>query len=134
MTNTKLLMTASSILMGILGILTSFLPKEVLLTFGQVPTLTLILFVQIFGALYFGFSIMNWMAKAALIGGIYSKPLSIGNFAHFGIAGIVLVKGLINNDTISKYIWVLTLIYVLFALFFGIVFFTNPKTKDGQLK
>ena len=130
--NTKLLMTSSSILMGVLGIISSFFPKEVLLVFGQTPTLTLILFVQIFGALYFGFAIMNWMAKTLLIGGIYSKPLSIGNFAHFGIAGLALLKGSINGETTSKYIWVLTVIYALFALSFAIVFFTNPKPKTSN--
>jgi len=30
-----------------------------------------------------GFSILNWMSKASLIGGIYNKPLLIGNLLHF---------------------------------------------------
>jgi ABC-type transport system involved in multi-copper enzyme maturation permease subunit len=115
--------------MGVLGIICSFLPKEVLMVFGQTQTMTLILFVQILGALYLGFAIMNWMAKTVLIGGIYSKPLSIGNFAHFVIAGLALVKCSTNSGTTSKYIWVLTVIYALFALLFGAVFFKNPKQK-----
>lgn len=127
--NTKLLMIASSIVMGVLGIICSFLPKEVLLLFGQTPTVTLNLFVQILGALYFGFAIMNWMAKTVLIGGIYSRPLCIGNFAHFVIAGLALVKCSTNGDATSKYIWVLTVVYALFALLFGAVFFTTPKQK-----
>lgn len=126
-------MTASSILMGVLGIISSFLPKEVLLSFGQTPTHTLILFVQILGALYFGFAIMNWMAKTVLIGGIYAKPLCIGNLSHFVIAGLALLKGAINSDTTSKYIWALTVIYALFALLFSMVFFTNPKQKTSNL-
>ena len=42
--NTKLLMTASSILMGVLGIVYLFLPKEILLAFDQTPSFVLILF------------------------------------------------------------------------------------------
>ena len=127
--NTKSLMTASSIVMGGVGFISSFLPNEILIALGQIPTDTLILIVQITGALYFGFAIMNWMAKSVLIGGIYAKPLSIGNFCHFGIAALALLKATINNNITSKYIWVLAIVYFLFAIAFGIVFFRSPKQK-----
>jgi Fe2+ transport system protein B len=125
-------MISSSILMGILGGITSFLPKEVLLTLGQTSTSTLILVVQILGALYFGFAIMNWMAKTVLIGGIYSKPLSLGNFAHFCVAALALAKSSLHHEATSKYILVLTVIYALFAIAFGVVSFTNPKQKTSN--
>ncbi|MDR2207349.1 MAG: hypothetical protein LBE36_14455 [Flavobacteriaceae bacterium] len=128
--NTKLLMTASSVVMGILGIVLIFLPKEILSNLHQTPTETLILTAQIMGALYFGFAAMNWMAKNLVIGGIYSKPLSLGNFAHFFIAALALIKSLTNNHFASKYIWVLTIIYTLFAVAFAKVSFTNPKIKQ----
>ncbi|MGY4384824.1 ABC-type transport system involved in multi-copper enzyme maturation permease subunit [Pedobacter sp. UYP24] len=129
--NTKLLMTASAALMGVLGIIFSFLPEEALLAFGQTPTATLILILQILGALYFGFAVMNWLAKTVLMGGIYAKPLSTGNFAHFGIAGIALIKGALNSGTTSIYIWALAIIYALFALLFGRVWVTSPKQVKG---
>lgn len=125
--NTKLLMAASAIIMGAIGIIASFMPTEILQALGQTPTATLTLMVQITGALYFGFAMMNWMAKSFLIGGIYAKPLSIGNFAHFGIAGLALIKTIINNNITSKYILVLAIVYLLFAITFGIVSFANPK-------
>ena len=125
--NTKLLMTASAVVMGILGIITSFMPEELLQALEQTPTNALILIVQITGSLYFGFAIINWMARSYLAGGIYAKPLTMGNFAHFLIAGIAIVKAAIGNTITSKYIFILVIIYLLFAIAFGIVAFTNPK-------
>lgn len=124
--NTKLIMIASSLIMGGLGVIASFFPDEILRSFEQTPTDILRLFVQITGALYLGFAVMNWMAKTVLIGGIYARPLCIGNFSHFVIAGLALVRAVINNSTI-KYLWVLTVIYLIFALLFSFVLFTSPK-------
>ena len=128
--NTKLLMITSAIVMGILGIICSFLPKEILVAFQQAPNFTLILFVQILGALYFGFGLMNWMSKGILIGGIYSKPLCTGNFCHFGIAGIALMKGALSSENSTKYILIFALIYLIFAVLFGVVLFKNPQQKN----
>jgi hypothetical protein len=124
--NTKILMTASSVFMGLIGIALSFMQSEVLKALGQMPNHTLNLTLQLLGALYFGFAMTNWMAKTVLIGGIYSRPLSIGNFSHFLIAGLALVKASFNSNTTSIYIYGLTTIYVLFAILFGYVIFTHP--------
>lgn len=128
--NTKLLMIASSIFMGLIGVALSFMPNEIVETLGPAPDGTLIL--QLAGAIYFGFAMTNWMAKGVLIGGIYSRPLSIGNFSHFLIAGLALLKTYFNSNTSSIYIYVLTIIYVLFAISFGYLTFTHPlKTQNN---
>ena len=54
--------------------------------------------VQLAGALYVGFAMVNWMAKGNLLGGIYNRAVAMGNFADFGIGAIVLVKGLIAGQ------------------------------------
>lgn len=128
--NTKLLMTTSSLFMGLIGITLTFIPNEVLKTLGQTPTSTLNLFLQLTGALYFGFSITNWMAKTVLIGGIYARPLSIGNFSHFLIAGLALIKVSMNTTIASAYIYALTVFYIIFAILFGYVFITHPKQRQ----
>lgn len=124
--NTKLLMTASSVFMEFIGLALSFISREVLEILGQVPNEILTLILQLTGALYFGFAITNWMAKSVLIGGIYSRPLSIGNYSHFFIAGLALVKTLFNGNISSTYIFIFTIIYVLFAILFGYYLFTHP--------
>ncbi len=84
--------------------------------------------LQITGALYLGFAIMNWMAKAALIGGIYSRPLCVGNLWHFMIGGLVLIKASISSTSL-KYVLVLAMVYSVFAILFGLVLFTSPTKK-----
>jgi hypothetical protein len=113
---------------GLLGITASFFPKEILNYTGVSPTGTLMLLIQIMGALYFGFAIMNWMAKTVLIGGIYARPLAMGNFAHFMIAAFAFIKAAMNNS-VSQFLWIIAVIYLIFAVLFGIVLFTNPAKK-----
>jgi len=123
-------MTASSVFMGLIGIALTFIPDEVLKILEQVPNGSLILSLQLTGALYFGFAMTNWMAKTVLIGGIYARPLSIGNFSHFFIAGLALIKASINANIATTYTYALTVFYVMFAILFGYVLFTHPKQKQ----
>jgi hypothetical protein len=130
--NTKLLMISSSVLMGMIGIISSFLPEEILVALGQTPTPTLILIIQTIGALYLGFAFMNWMAKTALIGGIYAKPLCVGNLVHFLVGGLVLFKGVLLSKPDNYYLIALAILYALFAVAYGIVFMNNPQKVTQQ--
>ncbi len=129
--NTKYLMIASSMFMGLLGLFSTFLPTEILLYAGLTSTVLPTLLIQITGALYLGFALMNWMAKTVLIGGIYAKPLCIGNFLHFSIAGIALIKGASRNPDL-KCILIAAIAYAIFAILFGFVLFTSPLKNKRQ--
>jgi len=125
--NTKLLMTLSAIILGVTGIILTFMPQEVS-AFLNLPASIPVVF-QILGALYFGFAMLNWTAKANLIGGIYSRPVAIGNFTHFLIGGLALIKLVVRN-TNNTYLWPCAILYLIFALLFGYVFFTNPASAN----
>jgi len=128
--NTKVLMTSSAIFLGILGILFSFLPNEIMAFLNVEPNIITILFLKILSALYLGFGILNWIAKGSLIGGIYNRPIAIGNLMHFGVGAIALVKIISNIQTHVEIIISLTAVYAIFAILFAYVFRTNPiKTK-----
>ena len=118
-------MTTSAIILGITGVVLTFMPQEVA-NFFQLTEAATILF-QILGALYFGFAILNWTAKANLIGGIYSRPVCIGNFTHFFIGGLALTK-LVLHHNFGTGILICAILYLLFAILFGYVFFTNPSS------
>lgn len=122
--NTKLLMSASAIVLGAIGILLTFMPEEISLALNV--TGSVILF-QLLGALYFAFAMLNWTAKGNLIGGIYSRPVAIGNFAHFMIGGLALIKLALHQPFSS--LSILAVVYVVFAALFGWVFFTSPVSK-----
>jgi hypothetical protein len=120
--NTKLLMTISSIFMGLTGIVLSFFPQELLIHANFSTGLVADgLVIQILGALYFAFAMVNWTAKANLIGGIYSRPIAIGNLIHFTMGVLALIKGFSSSHPLI--FQMATLIYIVFAIAFGIVFF-----------
>ena len=123
---TKLLIGISALSMAILGVISSFFPQEILVYSGSIPQDFGILLVQIIGALYIGFAILNWMSRANLIGGIYNRHIAMSNFFHFAIGGVVLLKSLMDgqNDVV---IIVSAVVYSAFAISFGIVLFTHPN-------
>jgi hypothetical protein len=124
--NTKILMASSAIFMAVLGLAATFLPQEIIASLGGGTVRTLPLLVQILGALYLAFAMLNWMAKESLIGGIYSRPVSMGNFLHFAIAGIAMVKAVAAGERAIS-ILICTAIYVVFAIAFGAVVFGRAK-------
>jgi hypothetical protein len=124
--NTNILMTSSALFLAIIGILLSFLPTEIMDYLNVEPNTITSLFLKIMSALYLGFGILNWMAKGTLIGGIYNRPIAIGNLMHFGVGAIALVKVATKIQIYSEIIISLTAVYVIFALLFVYTFRTNP--------
>lgn len=122
-------MTSSAVLMGALGITTSFLPQEILRSIGVETSAMPLLFMQILGALWMGFAMINWMAKEMLIGGIYSRPVAVGNFMHFTVGALGLIKGVLKNADMSV-LWVAAAVYSVFAAGFALVLFTSPTRKS----
>ena len=119
--NTKLLMTFSSLLLGAAGIFALFLPDVLLSAQGVEQTEAMSTLVQLMGALYFGFAIMNWTAKDSAIGGVYARPVSLANFSHFFTGALLLVKNLF--DEFSPVMLITTLVYIVFAAcFYWLVF------------
>jgi hypothetical protein len=118
---TKLLMAASAVVMGAAGLAGTFLPQELLralhLPASDVPALL----VQLHAALLLGFAMLNWMAKESLIGGVYNRPLAIGNLVHFVVGAITLVK-FISGGAGPLFV-IATVIYAAFAVGFGILVF-----------
>jgi len=123
--NTKFLMGSSAIFLVLIGLCCSFLPNELLKYLGAGETNSLSVFVQVFGSIYFGFGLLNWMAKANLIGGIYSKPVAVGNFAHFLMSSLALAKYFAAHTELTMLLIPL-LIYVIFAFCFGKITFGSP--------
>jgi hypothetical protein len=127
--NTRILMMASALLMGVVGIVLSFGPQEILGALGQDSNPISVIALQLMGALYFGFAMTNWLAKGAIIGGIYSRPISIGNFTHFFIGGLALSKTYLNGSNLPLIILLTAIIYLVFSILFGYLLFTHPKKQ-----
>ena len=126
--NTKLLMTAAAIVLGVAGLVLSFLPEEVA-QYLHLPAFTPIIF-QILGATYLGFAMLNWIAKGNLIGGIYSRPVAMGNFMHFLVGGLALIKFVLHHS--DPYLWGGVVVYLVFAGLFGWVMLRGGPSLKGK--
>ena len=130
--NTKILMTTCAITLVGVGIILNFLPEEVLNVYGLTTTKSLQVLIQIVGALYFAFGMLNWMTKDSLIGGIYNRPVVVANLSHFVIGSLGLIKGLMSNPNQPYVVWIAATIYLIFALSFGIILFQHPSNEETQ--
>src|SRR5690349_3179780 len=71
--STRIVMIASALVMAVLGFAATFLPQEILARLGLPADGALPLVVQLTGALYLSFAMLNWTAKESVIGGIYNR-------------------------------------------------------------
>lgn len=122
--NTTLLMSGSAGFMGLLGVGASLFPRALLSALGIQPESGSVLLMSVAGALYLGFAVLNWMARENPIGGIYSRPVALGNAAHFFATTIVLVKHLVGTPHLVEFA-IGTAVYALFAGGFGSLVFAG---------
>jgi hypothetical protein len=128
--HTKALMLSSAIFMAALGLLTTFSPESFLAPAPAATQTIALLLIQAAGALYLGFAMLNWMAKDNLMGGIYSRPVAMGNLLHFFAVAMALLRR-VTHTRATPAILIVTAIYTVFAVWFGLVVFTNPLRKTG---
>jgi hypothetical protein len=128
--NTKLLMSLSAVFMAALGILASFFPQEILSYLDAQYERPLVLIIQVIGALYLGFAIVNWMLRSSRIGGIYNRPIVLGNLLHFTIAALALLKELMISQ--NAVVLAGAVIYSVIAVCFGFVMFNRTSQVKAK--
>ncbi|MBK7652257.1 MAG: hypothetical protein IPJ20_18255 [Flammeovirgaceae bacterium] len=124
--NTKWVMIATSLLLGASGIVLTFAPDLIIGSLRVNSSQVSVLLGQVLGALYFGFAMLNWMTKESLIGGIYNRPVAVANLTHFMIAGLALVKASISNPQLPLLLILVSGVYAVLAILFGIILFRHP--------
>jgi Fe2+ transport system protein B len=122
-------MISSAAVMGLAGIALTFAPDETLKALQVAPNAVANVVLQLLGAIYLGFAMLNWMAKGALIGGIFAKPISMGNGIHFFAGAMAIIK-VASKTTMTPLLWVLMVVYALYAACFLYVGFTAPGNKN----
>jgi len=120
----RVLMTLSAIFLALAGLITSYFPDRVLETHGTVPDGPTLLLIQMMGALYLGFAVLNWMARGTLMGGIYGRPIGLGNFLHFAMVAVMLTREAIDHGVVQ--LATSATVFGAFAIGFGIVLFRLP--------
>jgi hypothetical protein len=130
--NTKLVMTATAVTLGILGVGLTFVPDEVANLIELQSNSTTIIIFQLLGALYFSFAMINWSIRDGRIGGIYNRPIALGNFTHFLIGALALIKAIFDNQNLGILFWALCVVYSIFAILHWYITFTNPLKNKEQ--
>lgn len=123
-------MGLSAAFMAVAGLVLSFLPAETLAAAGVEPVAVLVVFAQVTGALYLGFAILNWSARGILIGGIYARPVGLGNFMHFAVVAATLVKA--ATVAATPVLVGLAAFYTVLGAWFAAVVFTSPVRQSAQ--
>jgi hypothetical protein len=129
--NTKLIMSSTAIFFAILGISLTFAPDYVTLILGIDNSPVLRLVLQLLGATYYGFAMLNWMAKGAHIGGIYNRPIATTNLCHFIIAALALTKAVVSNNQLPLIFSVLAVFCSVAAVVFGYIISRHPSTATA---
>ena len=111
------------------------MPREILTASEIDPSPQVVLLLQLYAAVLFSWSMVNWTARGTLIGGIYNRPVAIGNLTHFTIGALALVKAFAGGAG-GVLVVALVTVYAAFAATFAIVFVTTPGsvTQDGRFK
>lgn len=125
---TRIVMIASAAFMFLIGITATFAPDEILHALDASTSGSLPLLIQLLGALYLGSAMQNWMAKDSLIGGIYNRPLAIGNLTHFLVGALALVKVALRFPP-DRLVLTMAIAYALLAIGFAMTMFRSPVQR-----
>lgn len=98
-------------LCGLLGLLTSFLPEEILSFLGLEVSVASSFLIKALGVFFIGWSLVNYMIRNLTLGGIYGRPIIAGNLAHFGIGTIILVKLALTFQHPNTYLLIFIVLY-----------------------
>ncbi len=128
--HSKVLMIISALFLALMGVGLSFLPQEFLTHIKSPAEGFVVGVVELMGALYLGFAALNWAAKGVLIGGIYARPVALANFMHFAIGASILVKRM--PESTPPVMLTLAACYIVLGVWFGLVLFTHPATRNNQ--
>lgn len=126
----NIVMSSSAAFFLLTGLGISFFPQETGRIFGTASQYGMdLLIMKILGALFFGFGVMNFMARRSPVGGIYGRSIVMGNLMMTLIIGAQLFKFIFRQDGVGEHIWVLAFLFLILSVAYLKLFFTQPAAK-----
>lgn len=122
----RLILTISAIILFIGGGATLFAPDELAHVLDPAAKPGLAVVVQLLGSGYLGFGLVNWMSRKNRIGGIYARPLGMGNLLLFGSAALTVGKASEAGKLPAAGMVVCAVLAALTASFAWLVFAHDP--------
>lgn len=87
--------------------------------------------IQVLAGGLLGFAIVNWMSRGNRIGGIYMRPLALGNLLLFTVAGLSLGKT-VSSGQLPAIVIAPALAFSGFAVAFGWLAFGHDPLSHGR--
>ena len=123
-------MTVSAVLLAVFGALLLFAPEDV--SGFVAPEASGLALMQLLGAAFLGFGATNWIARGAALGRIYGRAVVAGSQIHLTIGALLLVKRGVDVGPHHPAYWVLTVLYIFGAAFFGYLTFFSSGLRERE--
>lgn len=121
----RAVMTVAAVFLGCLGLGLVFAPAELGPHLGlDVDGGTLA--AELAGAGFASFALLDWMGRGAIYGGIYGRPIALGNMLLGVIAGATFAR-----EATGPVPFVLALLFAAQAIAFGWILFAAPPSGGG---
>lgn len=127
----RVILTLSASALFISGMATLFAPDEIARLLDPVSPSSLAVVIQLFGGSLLGFALLNWMSRRNRIGGIYARPIGLGNLMFFATAALTLVKAASRGHLPFVLMGAGAVFGVLAASFAWLVFAHDPVSESA---
>jgi hypothetical protein len=125
----KYILTTSAVIYLLFGLGISFLPEETGRIFGTASQYGVdLLLMKVIGALFFGIGVINFMSRKTIVGGIYGRPITLGNAMLSMIIASQFLKFNYYQDGVGAHFWLVAVIFSTLSLSFIYLFFSTPKS------
>ena len=125
----RLILTLSSILLFIAGLAALFAPDELSLLLDPAAPRAMAMVIQLLGGSLVGFALLNWMSRRNRIGGIYARPLGLGNLMLFATAALTLGRAASRGHLPSALVGAGAVAGILALSFAWLVFVHDPVSE-----
>ena len=124
----------SALILFAVGGAALFAAAELAHFFGAGGSNSLALAIQLTGCGLLGFAALNWMSRGTRIGGIYARPIGIGNLLLFMTTSLTIGRAAFAG-TFPVIVSVVGVIFAVLAIVFAwLVFLHDPLADGGATK
>lgn len=127
--SSRTILTITSILLFATGGLAVFAADEVAGLIDLEVSFETRIFAEFAGIGMLALAIQNWMSRGRPIGGVYARPLGLGNLLFFSTSALTLGRYLAAETLPREMIAVCGVLVLLALAFAWLVFFSRPAAE-----
>lgn len=128
-----ILLTVSAVLLFAAGGAALFAPEEVSASLGASTAHPSSIAIQLAGAGLLGSAVIDWMSRRNRIGGVYARPLALGNLLLFTCTGFSFGRGLADGRLPPLTAGPLCVVSAGLAVAFAwLIFFSDPVGLSSE--